>query len=284
MVRCRRLGWCPEVGIGTPTPGDRLTGPSRRLERDDVADERLGVQQRAVLLTLMVEAREVSNPELKELAGFTLDGERRRLLNERKLVDSRRVGRAYAHELTEAGWRWCAEELSARRPPHSGSFGGAMYATLANLLRFLKRSNLRLSDIFGRDEDGAAPPHQPAAATSLGRPEHGAGPAKQNELKERGMQDADQQADPDTDIEARVRAAYQKLAARPRGWVSLTDLRPLLGNASKVDVDATLRRMLGTPGVSLVPEANQKTLTGQDRAAAVRIGPKDHHLLAIDEP
>ena len=62
--------------------------------------EDLSVKERAVLFTLMGEAREVSNSELAERAGFRLDGKERRRLNDRKLVDSRKVGRTYAHELT----------------------------------------------------------------------------------------------------------------------------------------------------------------------------------------
>jgi hypothetical protein len=56
--------------------------------------EELSVKERAVLFALMGEAREVSNSELAERAGFRLDGKDRRRLNDRK------VGRTYAHELT----------------------------------------------------------------------------------------------------------------------------------------------------------------------------------------
>ena len=74
--------------------------------------EDLSVKERAVLFALMGEAREISNPELEERAGFRLDGKERRRLNNLKLVDSRMVRRAYVHELTDAGWHWCATELS----------------------------------------------------------------------------------------------------------------------------------------------------------------------------
>lgn len=70
--------------------------------------EDLSAKERAVLFALMSQAREISNPELEERAGFRLDGKERRRLNRSKLVDSRKAGRAYAHELTDAGWHWCA--------------------------------------------------------------------------------------------------------------------------------------------------------------------------------
>lgn len=85
------------------------------------------------------------------------------------------------------------------------------------------------------------------------------------------------------DLEVRIRAAYRELAGKPGDWVSLTDLRPRLGGAPRAKVDDVLRRMDGTPEVNVVPEANQKTLTAQDRAAAVRIGGEDNHLLSIDD-
>jgi hypothetical protein len=40
--------------------------------------------------------------------------------------------------------------------------------------------------------------------------------------------------------------------------------------------------MYRSPGVSLIPEENQKTLTAEDRAAAVEIGDQDKHLIAIE--
>jgi len=74
------------------------------VSRDD-----LTVRQRAVLFALLGEARQVSNPELEALIGFRLDGKERRNLNDRKLVESTMVGRAFAHELSDAGWRWCGD-------------------------------------------------------------------------------------------------------------------------------------------------------------------------------
>ncbi|MBY8851214.1 hypothetical protein K7G98_23850 [Saccharothrix sp. MB29] len=45
-------------------------------------EERLTTRERAALLVLMAEARELTNAELRELAGFTLDGAHRRRLND----------------------------------------------------------------------------------------------------------------------------------------------------------------------------------------------------------
>jgi hypothetical protein len=118
--------------------------------------EQLGIKERAVLLVLMAEAREISNPELKQIAGLDLTGAARHKLNARRLVDSRRPGRAYVHLLTDDGWAWCAAELAAPPPERAGSAGGALYAVLAGLHRYLARADLRLSDVF-RPEGTPAP-------------------------------------------------------------------------------------------------------------------------------
>jgi hypothetical protein len=204
-------------------------------------DDKLGIAQRAMLLALMAEAREVSNTELRERWRFTIVGPDRYKLNDRKLVTSVREGNGpFEHELTERGWKWCVDELSADPPDGARPLGNALYAVLSGLSRYLDREGLTLSDIF-KAEPGIA------------------------------------------DVEGRIRSAYRELAEGPNAWVSLTDLRPLLGGAPKSEVDDVLRKMDAVPGVTIVPEDNQRALTAADRAAAVRIGDQDNHLLSIGE-
>jgi len=214
-----------------------------------MSEKRLGIRERAALLALMAAAREVSNAELQEVTGFSLTGDARRRVNEMKLVDSQKSGRGFVHALTDDGWAWCAKELSASVPRGAGSAGGALYAVLAGLGRYLSRSNLVLADIFQAAESGS-----PGAEVQA------------------------------SDVEALIRDAYKKLRKEPRGWVSLTKLRPLLAGLRKDEVDAALYRMNRIKGVNLVPEANQKVLTAEDRRSTVRIGNEDKLLLTIDEP
>lgn len=216
----------------------------------------LGLPERAALLALMAAGREISNPDLERLAGRRLDGESRRKLNQRGLVSSRKDGRALVHELTDQGWRWCADELTADCPPRAGSAGGTLYAVLGGLHRFLARSDLRLADVFG--PDGGPPAAQPAPAAA---PPGAAG----------------------VDLTEQVRAAYRKLAREPREWVGLAQLRPLLGDAARDDVDAALRQLARTPQVNVVPQANQKVLSPAEREAALRIGAEDCHLISIED-
>jgi hypothetical protein len=209
-----------------------------------MAVDDLRLPERAILLTLMAEAREVSNPELQELIGTALDGRSRRKLNDAKLVSSRREGRAYVHELTDQGWRWCAQELASRYRPTGTTIGRALYVVLAGLHRYLERSNRRPADIFGLGGGDTTPA---------------------------------------ADLEERIWTAYRKLAKEPRDWVSLSDLRTFLGDASRAAVDDALRGLSRSRRANLVPQANQKVLSQADRAAAVRIGTDDCHLISIED-
>ncbi|OMC36950.1 hypothetical protein A5740_05805 [Mycobacterium sp. GA-1841] len=82
--------------------------------------------------------------------------------------------------------------------------------------------------------------------------------------------------------EVRLRTAYSGLAARPGGWVSLRSLRQAVPELPRPTVDAALISLYQQPGVSLIPEENQKVLTPADRDAAVKIGNQDKHLIAIE--
>lgn len=82
-----------------------------------------------------------------------------------------------------------------------------------------------------------------------------------------------------TDLEQQIRRAYWALA-NGRTWVLLTEVRDLI-DATKGEIDAALRLMERQTGVHLAPEADQKQLTRADRDAAVRIGGRDKHLIAI---
>jgi hypothetical protein len=206
----------------------------------DVA-ETFGIKERSALIALMAEAREVSNAELKKRIGFPLDGASRRKLNDLRLVASHKQKNGFVHELTDQGWAWCAKELSSERPERCGSAGGALYAVLAGLRRYLERKDIKLSDVFG----------------AVG-------------------------AEQSNDIEDKIRRAYLSLARERGAWVSLTKLRPLLGAGSRVEIDAALQRMNREATAHLVPDSNQKTLTNEDREAAVRIGGELKHLISMD--
>jgi hypothetical protein len=112
-------------------------------------DKGLSLPDFSALLVLAVEAREISNTELKELYKLSVDGERRRRLNELKLVESRKQGRGYLHLLTDAGWARLNEDLRAGAiPPMTGSAGAMARALLAWLPRYMESTGRPLADLL----------------------------------------------------------------------------------------------------------------------------------------
>ncbi|SEP21498.1 hypothetical protein [Amycolatopsis saalfeldensis] len=195
---------------------------------------KLKLSQREVLFALMALARDVTNPELRELCGLTLVGADRRGLNDQQLVDSVKVGPAFRHSLTDRGWRWCQDEFSQSAAEDARPLERVVYLVFSRLEKFFERRKITVTEVF-------------------------------------------------VDLAERIRKEYHELAAEPSAWVSLTDLRSMLGDAPREEVDQALITLDGTKNVTLMPESNQKTLTAADRAAAVRIGGEDNHLIAMAE-
>lgn len=215
-----------------------------------------------LLLILMAEDAELSNREITEkyARGLELTGIPRKQLVDEKLIECRKNGRAYFFTLSDKGWSWCREELTRTVPNGSGSAGHALYAVLGGLDRFLQRTGHSLAHTFGNPPD------------SLGdRPDSDLRPV-----------DDVPTARPTADeIEREIRVAYRRLAAAPGSWVSLADIRDQLPGFAKQEVDGVLRLMVRMAGVQIEEETNQKALTHRDRAAAVSIGGRDQHVLAI---
>ncbi|HYO01298.1 MAG TPA: hypothetical protein VET27_05125 [Mycobacterium sp.] len=213
-----------------------------------VDPEELTGTEQAVLLVLMAEARPVRNPELATLGPELKKRDRDRLV-QRGLVEVTTENRAMVLELTDRGWATCAKLFGAETPARPSGQGKALYTVLRALRRYFDRDELAPGDVFFPLDD--SPP---------------AG-------------DSDPLGDA---VEATVRAAYVRLAARSGGWVDLVRLRGELPEVSRRDMDDALTRMSRRPGITLIPEENQKTLTDADRAAALEIGDQHRHLIAIE--
>ncbi|MFG3642738.1 hypothetical protein ACGF3C_21000 [Micromonospora sp. NPDC047762] len=215
------------------------------------------------LVVLMVEARRLTNVELKELAGFTLTGKDNAKLVDLGLVDTDRTHRPFAHELTEQGWRVARQLHTAAPPKAGGSTTRSLFAVLSNLHRSLDRLRVSHGDFF--KQTGAT------ASLSEPRPEV---PAPTTTAATAAPVSA-------AEVEALVRSAYRDLATAPGAWVGLADVRDRLADTDRAALDAALRAMVGREDVRIIPVANTKSLTPRDRAAAVRIGNEDNHALAI---
>jgi hypothetical protein len=209
--------------------------------------EMLCAKERAAMFALLAEAREVANPELEERVGFRLDGKERRRLNDLKLVTSEKRGSSYVHELTDGGWRWCYDELSAGPGEGRGSkdIERAFYAILAGLRRYLEVTQRSLAEIF--------------------KPLPEAQPLEQ------------------ADIEKRITDEYNGLASESGDFAKLRELRQRLPDIARADVDAALDRMYRSQRINLVPQADQQALSDADRESALRIGGEYKHLISIGQ-
>ncbi|MEU7972403.1 hypothetical protein AB0B48_10200 [Micromonospora sp. NPDC049089] len=217
------------------------------------------------LVVLMVEARRLTNVELKELAGFTLTGKDNTKLVDLGLVDTDRTHRPFAHELTEQGWRVARQLHTAAPPKAGGSTTRSLFVVLSNLHRSLDRLRVSHGDFF--KQTGAT------ATVNEPRPEAPAPTVRATAAPAAPVSAAE--------VEALVRSAYRDLATAPGAWVGLADVRDRLADTDRAALDAALRAMVGREDVRIIPVANTKSLTARDRAAAVRIGNEDNHALAI---
>jgi hypothetical protein len=210
---------------------------------------RLTPKQVQALVVLMAEARELTNKELEQLAGFSLTGAANKKLEALGLIITDRSHRPFSHQLTDKGWH-LVRQLHASAPPQAGGSAiKTLFTLLANIHRSLDRLHISHGEFF--KQGGNAAPYQSTV-----------------DLRE-------------VDVEAMIRTAYRELATRPGDWVGLADLRERLGSVGRTAVDDTLRAMVRQEGVRIIPVANTKALQPRDRAASVRIGEEDNHALAI---
>ena len=84
------------------------------------------------------------------------------------------------------------------------------------------------------------------------------------------------------DITGQVESAYTAVAGRHGVAVPLAALRERLHGVSKTEFDRALDSLARRENVHVRAEADQKTLTDRDRAAAVVLGGTTRHLLTIE--
>ncbi|MFE3452415.1 helix-turn-helix domain-containing protein [Nonomuraea sp. NPDC059194] len=85
---------------------------------------------------------------------------------------------------------------------------------------------------------------------------------------------------PAVNLEARIRAAYATLRTARHEWVGFAELRPMLADVARADLDYALRQMLRCDDVVIIPENNQKALRQEDRKAALWLGDQPKHYIA----
>ncbi|BCB86545.1 hypothetical protein [Phytohabitans suffuscus] len=213
--------------------------------------DNLTPSESALLIVLMAEAREISNPDLDKLYKIKLTGASRRKLNDAGYVKTEKVGRSFVHVLDDKGWDRVHQELNFDSP-RSRVLGAALSALHDNLRERVLNGGAyqRFGEMFSR------------AAPSEGVEIVAAAPD-------------------DDDLDGRIRKVYESLVPRPGAWLRHTVVRRQLGDVPSEALDEAFRLLSQAEDVEMMPESNQKTLTDEDRRNAVRVGGQDTHLIAI---
>lgn len=92
------------------------------------------------------------------------------------------------------------------------------------------------------------------------------------------------EAEPEVATKEHISSAYFELAPSAGDWVSLTDLRSKLQGVERTSLDQLIHDLHIGGDVTLIPEENRRSITPDDRAAAIRIGDEDRHLISIGRP
>lgn len=216
--------------------------------------DELSARERAALFSLLAAARKLSNSELEAQIGMRLEGKERRKLNDLKLVESEKPGREFVHELSDAGWRWCADELAGGLTGRGTVLERSLYLTLGMFERYTTAARLTLADVATLDV----------------------------KARPRGRHKRRDTAEGDGDLTARVTAAYAVLTPGPGEFVKLRELRAHLTDIPRSALDGALVSMFTARRVNLIPQANQSALTAEDREAALHLGGEHKHLISIE--
>ncbi|MCL6640029.1 MAG: hypothetical protein K6T92_01520, partial [Candidatus Rokubacteria bacterium] len=184
---------------------------------------------------------------------------------------------SYAFQLSGRGWSHGLAVL-AEQAQGKGAAATTVRTLLHGLHRALAARGVDVRSFFATHE--AAASMGPVASTGAASSMPAAGP----NAPAAAANGSAAPAVPDVDtVEERIRTAYAKLATEPAGWVSLADLRELLDDIPRAELDTALKWMAVQPGVRLIPVANQKSLSTRDREAALRFGGEENHAFAIEE-
>ena len=83
-------------------------------------------------------------------------------------------------------------------------------------------------------------------------------------------------------IRGHIASAYMEISGTEEGgvFISLADLRRECPAVTRADLDRELAAMYRAQHINLVPQDNWATMTGQDRAAALRLGGEDKHRVS----
>ncbi|HEX3786655.1 MAG TPA: hypothetical protein VHW44_02235 [Pseudonocardiaceae bacterium] len=111
--------------------------------------QKYGNNERAALIVLMRENREVPNRELANDHQIELRQPGRDKLNADGLIVTRKEKNQYLHKITAEGIAWCEQNLpSMEAPPRSGPLPRAMFELLRAMLSNLQQRGISLLDLI----------------------------------------------------------------------------------------------------------------------------------------
>lgn len=233
---------------GMDLAGDELDGA--RPPSEGEPDRRLSGEERKALFALLSPSLQVSYAEVKTTLGITIAEDIRQSLADKGLVVI--VENPLRFELTEKGWSVAEAELSRPAEADDPPLLKLLHHHFRLILAGLRTRGLGLADMYAESyvdmsTKQAAAPRKVAAET----------------------------------VGARIIDAYDELVYEPGGWVSLTRLRDHMSDVDHEELDEVLSALFRDGRIKLIAEVNQKTLTHEDRAAALHIVGDEKHLYAV---
>lgn len=159
------------------------------------------------------------------------------------LITVRKIGQRLFLEVTDKGWQWAGEHLTAELPATAPAAAKIFEAWLGRLQAFLAARQLVLADVLG--------PQTPPQAAPLW----------------------------DRLRQAYLEATGGALNTR----ALLKDIRPRLCDISPQAFDGALKELQAQAKLQLYPIDNRREITEADKAAAVMIGGEPRHILWIEK-
>lgn len=206
-------------------------------------------RERFILLALMVHEppTDVENNDLKASFGLEIKRDERGNLTDAgyiSVVRARTPGKPYLYELTAKGHKRAVAELAGAADPKTVINPRLVYALFNAVHRFLKRNHVPAEAVFDADRRGT-------------------------------------DGDLDSPLGDAVAEEYGNLAKAAGDWVPLRALREALPKFDREELDDTLKLLYSRRVIRMTSESNPRTLSEEDKTAALVAGGAELHWLAI---
>ena len=230
-------------------------------------------QQTMLLWTLLAEGGEAWQQDIKP----PVDAKVRAALQQARLVETgmqknARNKRALVISVTDAGWAFANEHLSAPLPDKVQGAAPVLQKWLTRLHGFMRQRGVTLADIF-------APPASDAPGLAASGPV-ASGPAASSPAA--SSQPGYREATSPT-LQARIRSAYLRASGGALSQrVHLYALRGMLNDVDRKTLDDTLVEMMRHNELMLYGLDYRADITADDQLAAVTVGGDSKHVLTMD--